>query len=90
MGAGWEKQNEMILLISLGPDSSLITKVSLHNFPPPDPPFSPPQTFSKLKAMEKAKHFEKIHFYIVWFFHQTKLNQPNQTKLFRTNHGGRM
>ena len=39
------------LLISLGLESSLITKVSLHIFPPPDSPFSPPQTFSQLKAM---------------------------------------
>ena len=45
---GWEQKNEMILLISLGLDSSLITKVSLHTFPPPDPPFSPPQTFEPL------------------------------------------
>ena len=26
----------------------LNTKVGLHNFPPPDPPFSPPQTFEPL------------------------------------------
>ena len=45
---GWEQKNEIILLISLGLDSSLITKVSLHNFPPPDPPFSPLQTFEPL------------------------------------------
>ena len=43
------------LLISLGLDSSLITKIGLHTFPPPDPPFSPPQTFSQLKALEKGK-----------------------------------
>ena len=49
----------MILLISLGLDPSLITKVSLHTFPPPDPPFSPPQTFSQLKAMEKDKTFQE-------------------------------
>ena len=66
MGVGWEKQNEIILLISLGLDSSLITKIGLHTFPPPDPPFSPPQTFSQLKAMEIGKTFEKIHFFIVW------------------------
>ena len=47
------------LLISLGQDSSLITKVSLHTFPPSDPPFSPPQTFSQLKAMEKGKTFQE-------------------------------
>ena len=59
MGVGWEKQNEIILLISLGLDSSLITKIGLHTFPPPDPQFSPPQTFSQLKAMEKGKTFQE-------------------------------
>ena len=59
MGVGWEKQNEIILLISLGLDSSLITKIGLHTFPPPDPPFSPPQTFSQLKAMEKGNTFQE-------------------------------
>ena len=49
----------MILLISLGLDPSLITKVSLHTFPPPDPPFSPPQTFAQLIAMEKGKTFRE-------------------------------
>ena len=33
----------------------LITKVSLHNFPPPDPPFLPPQTFLPVIVMEKAQ-----------------------------------
>ena len=33
----------------------LITKVSLHTFPPPDPPFLPPQTFSPFIVMEKAQ-----------------------------------
>ena len=33
----------------------LITKVSFHNFPLPDPQFSPPQTFSPVKVMEKAQ-----------------------------------
>ena len=56
---GLEQTNEMILLISLGLDSSLITKVSLHTFPHPDPLFSPPQTFSQLKAMEKGKTFQE-------------------------------
>ena len=59
----------MILLISLGLDPSLITKVSLHNFAPPDPPFSPPQTFSKFKAMGKGKTFrEDTYLYCMVFF----------------------
>ena len=59
----------MILLISLGLDPSLITKVSLHTFPPPDPPFSPPQTFAKLIAMKKGKIFrEDTCFFILNVF----------------------
>ena len=74
------------LLISLGLDSSLITKVSLHNFPPPDPPFSPPQTFSKLKAVEKGKTLkEDTYMFILYgIFNQTKHNQPNKTKQNKT------
>ena len=33
----------------------LITKVSLHTFPPPDPEFLSPQTFSPFIVMEKAQ-----------------------------------
>ena len=35
-------------IVQLGLGFKLITKVGLHNFPPPDPPFSPPQTFEPL------------------------------------------
>ena len=77
---GWEQKNKMILLISLGLDSSLITKVSLHTFPPPDPPFSPPQTFAQLIAMEKGKTFrEDTCFFILNVFFNVLFNQtePN-------------
>ena len=35
-------------IVQLGLGFKLITKVGLHTFPPPDPPFSPPQTFEPL------------------------------------------
>ena len=73
---GWEQKNEIILLISLGLDSSLITKVSLHNFPPPDPPFSPPQTFAQLIDMEKGKTSKKnTCFFILNVFFNELFNQ---------------
>ena len=62
----------------------LNTKVGLHNFPPPDPPFSPPQTFAQLIAMEKGKTFrEDTCFFILNVFLMyclTKPNLINQTK----------
>ena len=80
-----EKENENVLLISLGLDPSLITKVSLHTFPPPDPPFSPPQTFAQLKAMENGNTFQEDKCLpCMVFFHQTKPYQPNQTRTDQT------
>ena len=84
-------------IVQLGLGFKLITKVGLHNFPPPDPPFSPPQTFSQLKAMEKGKTFQEdkclpcmVFFTKPNLINQTKPEQtkPNQIKLFRPNHGG--